>query len=123
VLYVEDNRSNVRLLERLLARRPGVVLLTAATGEAALRMIRERHPDLVLLDLHLPDMNGEEVLRRIWAAPATRSIPVAVLSADATPRQQQRLLAAGAVAYLTKPLDVAALLQILDERLAGRVQR
>ena len=123
VLYVEDNRSNVRLLERLLARRPGVVLLTAATGEAALRMIRERHPDLVLLDLHLPDMDGEEVLRRVWAAPTRRAIPVAVLSADATPRQQQRLLAAGAVAYLTKPLDVATLLQIVDERLAGKVSR
>jgi PAS domain S-box-containing protein len=123
VLYVEDNRSNVRLLERLLARRPGVVLLTAATGEAALRMIRERQPDLVLLDLHLPDMSGEEVLRRVWAAPTRRAIPVAVLSADATPRQQQRLLAAGAVAYLTKPLDVAALLQIVDERLAGKVSR
>jgi PAS domain S-box-containing protein len=123
VLYVEDNLSNVRLLERLLARRPGVDLVTAATGEAALRMIRERHPDLILLDLHLPDMSGEEVLRRIWAAPTTRPIPVAVLSADATPRQQQRLLAAGAVAYLTKPLDVAALLLIVDERLAGRVHK
>jgi signal transduction histidine kinase/ActR/RegA family two-component response regulator len=123
VLYVEDNRSNVRLLERLLVRRPGVELVAAAGGTAALRMISDRQPDLVLLDLHLPDMSGEEVLRRISAAPATRSIPVAVLSADATPRQQQRLLAAGAVAYLTKPLDVAALLQIVDERLAGKAHR
>jgi PAS domain S-box-containing protein len=119
VLYVEDNRSNVRLLERLLARRPGVVLITASTGEAALRAVRERHPDLILLDLHLPDMPGEEVLRRIWAEPSTRVIPVAVLSADATPRQQQRLLGAGAVAYLTKPLDVSALLRVVDERLAS----
>ena len=124
VLYVEDNRSNVRLLERLLARRPGVVLLTASTGEAALRIVREQQPDLILLDLHLPDMNGEEVLRRIWASPVSRSIPVAVLSADATARQQQRLLAAGAVAYLTKPLDVSSLLQVVDERLvAGRVHK
>ena len=64
-------------------------------------------------------MNGEEVLRRLWASPASRSIPVAVLSADATARQQQRLLAAGAVAYLTKPLDVSSLLQIVDERLVS----
>jgi PAS domain S-box-containing protein len=124
VLYIEDNRSNVRLLERLLARRPGVTLLTAATGEAALRIIREQHPDLILLDLHLPDMDGEEVLRRIWAWPASRPIPVAVLSADATARQQQRLLAAGAVAYLTKPLDVSSLLKLVDERLvAGKVHK
>ena len=123
VLYVEDNRSNIRLLERLLARRPGVVLMTAATGDEALRAIRERRPDLILLDLHLPDMLGEEVLRRIWADPATRTIPVAVLSADATARQQQRLLAAGAVAYLTKPLDVAALLRIVDERLSATIDK
>lgn len=80
-------------------------------------MIRERRPDLILLDLHLPDMNGQEVLRRLWASPSSRSIQVAVPSADATARQQQRLLAAGAVAYLTKPLDVSSLLQIVDERL------
>ena len=124
VLYVEDNRPNVRLLERLLARRPGVALLTASTGESALDIVRQRRPGLILLDLHLPDMPGDEVLRRIWADPATRSIPVAVLSADATARQQQRLLAAGAVAYLTKPLDVLSLLRVVDERLApGRVSR
>ena len=101
-----------------------MTLLTAATGEAALRIIREQHPDLILLDLHLPDMDGEEVLRRIWAWPASRSIPVAVLSADATARQQQRLLAAGAVAYLTKPLDVSSLLKLVDERLVvGKVHK
>ena len=120
VLYVEDNRSNIRLLERLLVRRPGVRLVTAPTGESALQALRRDRPDLILLDLHLPDMPGEEVLRRIWADPDTRPIPVAVLSADATARQQQRLLAAGAVAYLTKPLDIAALLRVIDERLAAR---
>ena len=121
VLYVEDNRSNIRLLERLLARRPGVALTTVSTGEAALEAVRTAPPDLILLDLHLPDMNGAEVLRRIWADPDTRRIPVAVLSADATSRQQQRLLSSGAVAYLTKPLDVAALLRVIDERL-GRAR-
>jgi PAS domain S-box-containing protein len=120
VLYVEDNRSNIRLLERLLARRPGVRLTTVSTGEAALEVVRTAPPDLILLDLHLPDMSGGEVLRRIWADPDTRRIPVAVLSADATLRQQQRLLSAGAVAYLTKPLDVAALLRVIDDRLGQR---
>jgi PAS domain S-box-containing protein len=120
VLYVEDNRSNVRLLERLLARRPDVTLVTVPTGDAALQAVRTSPPDLILLDLHLPDMTGDEVLRRIWADPDTRRIPVAVLSADATLRQQQRLLSAGAVAYLTKPLDVPALLRVIDERLGHR---
>ena len=65
-------------------------------------------------------MPGEEVLRRIWADPDTRSIPVAVVSADATASQKQRLIAAGAVAYLTKPLDLARLLQLVDQQLAAR---
>ena len=119
-LYIEDNRSNIRLLERLLARRPEVRLRTAMTGQAALELVVRERPDLILLDLHLPDMKGEEVLRRLWAEPATRSIPVAVLSADATSTQEQRALAAGAIAYLTKPLDLARLLRLLDDRLAHR---
>jgi CheY-like chemotaxis protein len=79
--------------------------------------VRREHPDLILLDLHLPDMSGEEVLRRLWADPSTRPIPVAILSADATSSHSQRLLAAGAVAYLTKPLQLSRLLRLLDERL------
>lgn len=117
VLYIEDNRSNIRLLERLLARRRGVRLLTSASGEEGVEIACAAHPDLILLDLHLPDVRGEEVLRRLWANSATRGIPVAVLSADATARQSQRLLAAGAVAYLTKPLELTRLLKLLDERL------
>ena len=117
VLYVEDNPSNVRLLERLLARRRGITLVTAATGAAALDTARTRRPDLILLDLHLPDMSGEEVLRQLWADPLTRAMPVAILSADATHSQTQRLLAAGAVAYLTKPLQLTRLLELLDHRL------
>ena len=117
VVYVEDNRSNVRLLERLLARRAGLRLISAGTGQSALDAVRSVRPDLVLLDLHLPDMSGEEVLRRLWADPETRRIPVAVLSADATANQKQRLRAAGAIDYLTKPLDLARLLELIDRQL------
>ena len=117
VLYVEDNRSNVRLLERLLGRRQGVRLTTAASGAAALEAATRDRPDLILLDLHLPDMPGEEVLRRLLEEPLTRTIPVVILSADATSRQSDRLLASGAVAYLTKPLQLTRLLRLLDERL------
>ncbi|MBI4886937.1 MAG: response regulator [Acidobacteria bacterium] len=117
VLYVEDNISNRRLMERVLSRRPTVRLVGVAQGQAGLDIARADRPDLILLDLHLPDMHGEEVLRRLWEDPQTRAIPVAVLSADATPAQARRLRAAGATAYLTKPLDVSQVLQLLDDTL------
>jgi PAS domain S-box-containing protein len=123
ILYVEDNHSNVRLLERLLGRRRAIRLITASRGIDGIELAMREQPDLILLDLHLPDLPGEEVLRRLWADPRTRPLPVAVLSADATPAQRQRLLAAGAVEYLTKPLDINQLLRLVDERLhstAGR---
>lgn len=120
VLYIEDNASNIRLLERVLGRRPGVQLLAAREGGAGIERARRDRPDLVLLDLHLPDMPGEDVLRRLWADPATRPIPIAVLSADATPSQVKRLLAAGATTYLTKPLDLSALLRLIDGTLSTR---
>jgi CheY-like chemotaxis protein len=120
VLYIEDNASNVRLVERLLKqRRPGVTLLNAGNGRIGIEMALRHKPDLILLDLHLPDTSGEEVLRLLWTDMRTREIPVAVLSADATLGQSRRLLAAGATAYLTKPLDVMRLLAVLDERLSG----
>jgi PAS domain S-box-containing protein len=118
IVYVEDNASNVRLLQRLILRRPGVRLLNAGTGAAGIEMARSERPELVLLDLHLPDMPGEDVLHRLVSDPLTEAVPIAVLSADAMPGLSQRLLATGAVAFLTKPLDVTALLRIIDERLS-----
>jgi PAS domain S-box-containing protein len=119
VLYVEDNPSNVRLLERLVTRRPGIRLVTAPTAADAFAHVDREPPDLILLDLHLPDIPGEQVLHRLGADPRTRAIPVVVLSADAALAHQSRLLAAGAAAYLTKPLDLSALLRLLDARLPG----
>ena len=115
VLDVEDNLSNLRLVERVLARRPGVMLLSAIQGGAGLDLARAHDPDLVLLDRHLPDMSGDEVLRVLGQDPRTRDIPVVILSADASPGQIQRLLDAGAHGYLTKPLDVPALLALVDD--------
>jgi PAS domain S-box-containing protein len=121
ILYIEDNASNVRLVERLLkTKRPGITLLNAGDGEIGFSMALERQPDLIFLDLHLPDIPGEEILRRLWAEPRTRHIPVAVLSADATLSQTRRLLASGAMAYLTKPLDVTQLLALLDATFGAR---
>ncbi len=114
VLYVEDNLSNVKLIERVVARRPEVTLIVAMQGRIALELAREHQPSLILLDLHLPDVSGEVVLRRLQADPRTAATPVVVLSADATPGQVQRLLAIGAADYLTKPFDIAHLLALID---------
>ncbi len=115
VLYVEDNLSNLKLIERVLARRPGIRILSAMQGRLCLDLTREHHPDLILLDLHLPDIGGAEVLRRLRESPETREIPVVVVSADATPRQIERLRADGARDYLTKPFDVKKFLALVDE--------
>jgi PAS domain S-box-containing protein len=119
LLYVEDNRSNVRLMERVLQRRPGVRLVHAPSGADGLRMARDERPDLIFLDLHLPDMPGEEVLRQLKDDPRLRPIPVAILSADAMPDQPQHLKASGAIAYLTKPLEISRVLRLLDDCLAS----
>src|SRR5256884_9230846 len=84
-------------------------------GRLGLDLAREHRPDLILLDLHLPDLPGQEVLRRLLDQPRTRGIPVLILSADATPGHVERLLAARAPAYLTKPLDGRQLLAPADK--------
>ncbi len=120
VLYIEDNLSNLALVQRVMARRPDVRLIEATAGQAGLQLARERLPALILLDLHLPDIHGSEVLRLVKDDPNTKGIPVIVISADATTSQIERLLAAGARDYLTKPLDVKKLLSLLDETLKAR---
>src|SRR3989454_62660 len=120
VLYIEDNVSNLRLVEQVLGRRPQTTLLSAMQGQLGLDLAREHRPDLILLDLHLPDVPGDEVLRRLLEEPRTRGIPVVILSADATPGQMERLLAAGAQTYLTKPLDVRQLLALVDQHVSRK---
>jgi PAS domain S-box-containing protein len=110
IVYIEDNLSNVRLVERLLARLSGVRLIAAMQGKLGIDLVRQHDPDLILLDLHLPDLHGGEVLEQLKRNPATAAIPVVILSADATPAQVERLRAAGASGYLTKPIDVDSLL-------------
>jgi PAS domain S-box-containing protein len=120
VLYIEDNPSNLRLIERILGRREDIEVVSAMQGRFGIELARQHQPSLILLDLHLPDIGGEEVLRRLVDDPLTASIPVVMVTADATVGQVQRLLSAGAAAYLTKPLDVAQLLGLLDEMLVSR---
>ena len=118
-LYIDDNQSNVQLMQGILARRPEVRLLTAFQGGLGLELARQHCPDIILLDLHLPDMNGDEVLRRLRENPDTQNIPVVMVSADATPRQIERLLGLGADDYLSKPFDVTHFLRVMDDLIAG----
>jgi signal transduction histidine kinase len=119
LLYIEDTVANVRLVEEILSSRPSVRLLPAGMGSLGLELAMEHRPDLVLLDLHLPDIGGDEVLARLRADERTRDIPVVILSADATDRTPGPLLEAGAQAYLTKPIGVRELLEVVDAYVAG----
>jgi signal transduction histidine kinase/ActR/RegA family two-component response regulator len=114
VLYIEDHQSNIALVERLLDRRDDYGLVTATSGRAGLNLAAAVLPDLVLLDLDLPDMRGADVLAELRADPATAGIPVVVVSADATAWRQDQLKQAGAAAYIVKPLQLASFLATLD---------
>jgi CheY-like chemotaxis protein/anti-sigma regulatory factor (Ser/Thr protein kinase) len=114
VLYIEDNLSNLQLVERVLNRRAGTRLISAMRPQLGLELAAEHDPDLILLDLHLPDMPGQEVLRRLQAEPRTAQVPVVVLSADARPTLIKELLGKGVRAFLTKPLNVKELLDLVD---------
>jgi PAS domain S-box-containing protein len=120
VLYVEDNAINALLMREVLARqRPGISLTEAVTAEEGLAACRQQRPDLLLLDMHLPDATGATVLARLAADPALAGIPVVMVSADATGPQMSEALALGARAYLTKPLNVAEVLATIDHMLLG----
>jgi PAS domain S-box-containing protein len=118
LLYVEDTVANVNLIEGILERRPSVRLIPAMLGQLGLELARQHSPDLILLDMHLPDLAGEEVLSRLQLDPATRDVPVIILSADAT-RERDSILAAGARAFLTKPIAMRDLLEVVDTYLGA----
>jgi CheY-like chemotaxis protein len=119
VLLIEDNLANLTLIENVLTRRSDVRLLAAMHGSLGLDLAREHQPDLVLLDLHLPDQTGADVLGRLQSDPATAGIPVVVVSADRSPDQERAMRELGAVDYLIKPFDVRDLLRVVDSALAG----
>jgi PAS domain S-box-containing protein len=114
VHYVEDNETNVEVMRGILAQRPQVEMAVSITGLDGLAAIRLRRPDLILLDMHLPDISGLELLRHLKADALTVNIPVVVVSADALEKETQDALAVGATRYLTKPVSVAELLSVVD---------
>jgi len=115
ILYIEDNLPNLLLVEQILEEQPDIELITAMHGRLGVELARKHLPDLILLDLHLPDMPGWDVLDELKKTEATRHIPIIVISADATSRQIKQLLSAGASAYLTKPIDVTAFCQAVEQ--------
>ncbi|MDQ3914421.1 MAG: ATP-binding protein [Actinomycetota bacterium] len=115
VLYIEDNPANRRLVERLLERhRPRLALTTADGGVTGLDLARAQRPQIVLLDVNLPDIHGREVLRRLKEDPQTSDIHVVVLSADSSRERIAQMMEEGAADYVTKPIDVDRLLTVLD---------
>lgn len=121
ILCIEDNLANYKLVEQVFADRSDVKLLKAMDGRVGLERAQQDHPDLVLLDLHLPGLLGEEVLEQLKCDSTTRDIPVVVVSAHATEATARRLLSSGAAAYLTKPLDIQHFVAVVEKALSEKV--
>ncbi|WP_053138960.1 ATP-binding protein [Pseudomonas sp. MIACH] len=115
VLCIEDNLSSLALIETLLQRRPGIRLLSSMQGQLGLDLAAQHAPQLILLDVSLPDINGLKVLQRLRQSPITRDTPVLMITADASDLTRQALQEAGATAVLNKPINVPAFLAHLDQ--------
>ncbi|MDP1898781.1 MAG: PAS domain S-box protein [Sulfurimicrobium sp.] len=115
ILYIDDNLANFKHISKLLARRHGIHLLSAHTSSIGLELAAAKHPDLIVLDINMPDMNGFEVLARLRAEPWAQRTPIVALTANATERDIQQGMEAGFSNYLIKPLDVPRFLGLVDE--------
>jgi signal transduction histidine kinase/CheY-like chemotaxis protein len=120
ILHIDDDPMLTTLVQRMLASRPDLRLLTASHGRTAIELLARTRPALILLDLRLPDMPGEELLRRLHTDAETRDIPVVVLSGDTTPETMTRLLTRGATEYLAKPFTASQLRGLVAELIDGR---
>jgi two-component system cell cycle response regulator DivK len=118
ILYVEDNEDNVYMLSRRLERH-GFEVLVAPDGEQGVAIARREHPDLIVMDLNMPVLDGWEATRRLKAAPETRAIPIIALSAHAMAGDRERALEAGCDEYDTKPVRIASLMAKIRTLLPG----
>jgi PAS domain S-box-containing protein len=123
VLYVEDNPANVQLLAEVMRLRPAVHLEAVGDAEAALQRVQSSAPDMVIVDIALPGMDGYALCSRLRQMPALQNAPIAGLSANAMARDRELGMQAGFDRYFTKPLDVAAFLRWLDEAVAAAPAR
>ena len=117
ILIVEDNEKNMKLVRDIL-RHAGHDTIEAATGGDGVRLAVERRPDLVLMDIQLPDIDGIEALRRIRAERAADAIPVVAVSASVMPDDQQKIVASGFDAFVTKPINLKQFLETVKRFLA-----
>jgi PAS domain S-box-containing protein len=122
LLYVEDNPANLKLVERLIARRPDMRMLSAKDGNLGIQLARTKHPEVILMDINLPGISGIEALKILRDDPATAHIPVIALSANAMPRDIQKGMLAGFFLYLTKPIKVDEFMNTLDVALEFAAQ-
>jgi CheY-like chemotaxis protein len=113
-LYVEDNAANVELMQRLFVERPRLELLIATDGESARELVRATVPQLILVDVNLPDMSGEDLIVHLKNDLREATPPIVVLSADAMSSTIERLRSLGIVEYMTKPYDVQHLFDVID---------
>jgi PAS domain S-box-containing protein len=123
VHYVEDNETNIEVMRGILAQRPQVQMTESMTGAEALASLQQELPDIILLDMNLPDIDGLDLLRQFKADPVTAGVAVVVVSADALGAQIDAALDAGALRYLTKPVSVAEVLSVIDELLHASESR
>jgi CheY-like chemotaxis protein len=119
MLYIEDNPANVLLIEQI-ARRLSVRFLTAPNAELGIALAASEKPDLILMDINLPQMDGYEALARLTHNPETASIPVMALTANAMRKDVERGLAAGFVRYMTKPIEVQDMERMIRQILGGK---
>ena len=119
ILVVEDNEKNMKLVRDVL-QASGYRLLEATTADRAVGLALEHEPDVVLMDIQLPDTDGVEALVRLRGNERTASIPVVALTAQAMDGDRERFLAAGFDGYISKPVSVAELLETVKERCRGR---
>ncbi|MDO9189609.1 MAG: response regulator, partial [Sulfurimicrobium sp.] len=115
VLYIEDNPANLKLVAQMLTKRINFELITAHTGELGLLQARKHQPELIILDINLPGMDGFELRARLRLFEETRNIPVIALSAKVRPRDIERALRAGFQGYVTKPIEIDKLLAAIDK--------
>jgi PAS domain S-box-containing protein len=120
LLYVEDEELNLQLVERVMASHPEYELICTMQGGQAIELAREHRPDLILLDLNLPDLSGEIVLAQLKDDATLQDIPVIMVTADVMGDRVERLLAGGALTYLIKPFRISEFLTIIRETLGGR---
>ncbi len=119
IVYVEDNEDNVFMLQTRFELIGDFEVLVAVNGNDGLAMVANERPDLVLMDLNLPDVDGWEVTRRLKADPSTAGIPVIALTAHAMYGDREKALAAGCDEFDTKPVDFDRLLQKIGALLGG----